>query len=86
MARTYDKGRSTTGWCKGQRIATADQVKANDVLIGINHQFGAENLFVVISSPYPASPHKDEGFYVRYTQPDSEADPDGLRASMGVAV
>ena len=70
MARIYDKGRPTTGWCIGQRIASPEQVKAGDVLIGVSHQFKAKNLFVVIPSPYPKSPHDDEGFYVRYAQPD----------------
>jgi hypothetical protein len=70
MARIYDKGRPTTGWHKGERITRPEQMKTNDVLIGVSHQFKAENLYVAIPSPDPESPHQDDGFYVRYAQPD----------------
>jgi hypothetical protein len=68
--RTYKKGRPTTGWYKVERITSPEQVKPGDVLIGVNHQFKAENLYLVISSPHPQSPQHDQGFYVRYVQPD----------------
>jgi len=70
MIRIYAKGRPTTGWRKDERITSPQQVKPGDVLIGVNHQFEAENLYVVIASPYPPSPHAAEGCYVRYAQPD----------------
>jgi hypothetical protein len=70
MIRIYAKGRPTTGWRKDERITSPQQVKPGNVLIGVNHQFEAENLYVVIPSPHPPSPHDDEGFYVRNAQPD----------------
>lgn len=70
MNRTYAKGRPTTGWRKGKRITSPKQVKPGDVLIGVSHQFEAENLYLVIASPCPPTPHDGQGFYVRYTQPD----------------
>lgn len=70
MARTYEKGRSTTGWRKGNRMTSPEQVKPGDVLIGVSNQFKAENLYVVIPSPYPPTPHDAQGFYVRYAKPD----------------
>ena len=68
--RTYEKGRPTTGWRKGERITSPQRVKPGDVLIGVNHQFKAENLYLVIPLPHPQSSHDDQGFYVRYVQPD----------------
>jgi hypothetical protein len=70
MTRIYAKGRPTTGWQKGKRITRPEQVKPGDVLIGLSRQFKAENLYLVISSPHPPSPHDDQGFYVRYARPD----------------
>ena len=70
MARTYEKGRRTTGWRKGKRITSPEQVQPGDVLIGVSHQFKAENLYVVIESPFPPGPHHGQGFYVRYALPD----------------
>ena len=70
MARTYKMGRSTTGWRKGNRITRPEQVKPGDVLIGVSHQFKAENLYLVIPSPWPPFPHDDQGFYVRYAKLD----------------
>lgn len=70
MTRTYEKGRPTTGWRKGKRITSPEQVKPGDVLIGVSHQFKAENLYLVMPSPYPPTPHDDQGFYVRYAKPD----------------
>ena len=70
MARTYEKGRPTTGWRKGERITSAHQVNPGDVLIGVNHQFMAENRYLVIPSPHPQSSHQDQGFHVQYIKPD----------------
>jgi len=70
MARSYENGRPTTGWHKGERITSPKQVKPGDVLIGVSHQFKAENLYLVIPSPHPESPHHDQGFYVQYIKPD----------------
>jgi hypothetical protein len=70
MARTYEKGRPTTGWRKDQRITSPEQVQLGDVLIGVSHQFKAENLYLVIPTPHPPTPHDDQGFYVRYARPD----------------
>jgi len=70
MIRTYAKGRPTTGWRKDERITSPQQVQPGDVLVGVNHQVKTENLYFVIPSPHPPSPHDDEGFYVRYVQPD----------------
>lgn len=70
MTRTYAKGRPTTGWQKGNRITSPEQVKSGDVLIGVSHQLEAENLYLVVPSPYPPSLHDGEGFHVRYVQPD----------------
>ena len=70
MIRTYERGRPTTGWRQGNRITSPEQVKPGDVLIGVSHQFKAENLYLVIPSPDPPTPHDDQGFYVRYAKPD----------------
>jgi hypothetical protein len=70
MVRTYEKGRPTTGWRKGKRITSPQQVKPGDVLIGVNHQFEAENLYLVVPSGHPKTAHHYQGFYVRYSQPD----------------
>jgi hypothetical protein len=70
MSRTYANGRPTTGWRKGRRITGPEQVKPGDVLIGVSHQFKAENLYLVIPSPCPPCPHYGQGFYVRYALPD----------------
>lgn len=70
MTRTYARGRPTTGWREGKSITSPEQVKPGDVLIGVSHQFKAENLYVVVPSPYPPAPHDDQGFHVGYAQPD----------------
>ena len=45
--RIYDKGRSTLGWKRGERITSASHLKAGLVVITLNHRFEAENLVVV---------------------------------------
>ena len=68
MCRTYEQGRPTTGWRKGKRITSPEQVQPGDALIGVSHQFEAENLYVVI--PSPNTPSNGQGFCVRYAKPD----------------
>ena len=61
--RVYENGRSTIGWRKGNRIKSIKQVKIGDVLIGVSHQFKAENMYLVILSPYPSMSHDYQGFH-----------------------
>lgn len=68
MTRTYEQGRSTTGWRKGRRITKPMQVNPGDVLIGVSHQFRSENLFVAISPSNKL--HQANGFGVLYVKPD----------------
>ena len=42
--RTYQRGRPTNGWQRGERIIDPAQVKPGDVLIAVSNQFRAENL------------------------------------------
>jgi hypothetical protein len=51
--RTYDKGRPTKGWARGEQITDAAQVKPGDVLIALSHQFQAENLVRVLTRDRP---------------------------------
>lgn len=51
--RTYEKGRPTNGWDKGERITDVSQVKPGDVLIAVSHQFQAENLVRVMQREEP---------------------------------
>lgn len=74
--RTYEKGRSTEGWEKGEPILKVSDVKPGDVLIGVSHQFKAENLYRVMEerNDFMAG----QGFNVKYVTPDLTHDlPDG---------
>lgn len=61
--RTYEKGRPTNGWERGERITDPAQVKPGDVLIAVSNQFSAENLVRVIEREAPAIP---TGFNYEY--------------------
>lgn len=69
--RTYDKGRSTEGWEKGAPVRDAFHIKPGTVIIGVSHQFKAENLYKVVPKP---KDYQDmgpgEGFYVKYVETD----------------
>lgn len=64
--RIYEQGRSTEGWERGELVKEVSQVNVNDVLIGVSHQFEAENLYRV------AEVHDDK-FYVVYVAVDGKS-------------
>jgi hypothetical protein len=63
MARVYSAGRPTTGFRRGRRIRDPFEVQVGDVLIGLSHQFRAQNLFRVTKVGLGR-------FYVVYINPD----------------
>lgn len=66
--REYGHGRSTAGWRKGLQIARINEVNPGNVIIGVSHQFQAENLYVVVKPPFPSP--SAAGFWVRFINPD----------------
>lgn len=64
--RTYERGRPTNGWEKGERITNISQINPGDVLISINKQFKAENLIRVLPIPDDFIPISSTGFYYEY--------------------
>jgi hypothetical protein len=66
-ARIYERGRSTSGWTRGEPITRPDQLKPGDLLIAVSHQFQAENLIRVVVSPIPIP----DLFYCEYVTPDT---------------
>jgi hypothetical protein len=71
--RTYEKGRPTNGWDKGERITDTAQVKPGDVLIAVSNQFQAENLVRVIERECPIG----DGFDYQYADPRTLERSDG---------
>ena len=71
--RTYEKGRPTNGWDKGERITDTAQVKPGDVLIAVSNQFQAENLVRVIEREC----HIGDGFDYQYADPRTLERSDG---------
>lgn len=65
--RKYERGRSTLGWVRGQRITHLDQLKPGDLLIAASHQFQAENLVRVVINPRP----NPSVVYCEYVTPDT---------------
>ena len=47
--RIYPGGRSTVGWRRGRKLTAVSQIKESMTLIGVSHQFRAENLVKVVS-------------------------------------
>jgi hypothetical protein len=70
-ARTYEGGRSTKGWKRGKKITQIDQVKIGDVIIGVSHQFKAENLYRV-TGPEPTNFMAGKILEMRYIQPNGD--------------
>ena len=64
-ARIYKAGRTTTGFRRGTKITDTAEVQVGDTLIGVSHQFKAENLYRVTT-------HKGDRFYVVYIQPNGQ--------------
>jgi hypothetical protein len=60
VTRTYQGGRPTTGYQKGQKVRSPTEVKPGDLLICVDHYFKAENLVRVLRM------NGDEGFYYQY--------------------
>lgn len=72
QTRIYKAGRPTTGFRRGEKITDPAEVKVGDKLIGVSHQFKAENL-------YRVTEHKGDRFHVVYIQPNGrEADGDEM--------
>ena len=65
--RIFERGRSTLGWSRGERIYRLDQLKPGDILIAVSHQFRAENLLRVVASPSP----NPNVLYCEYVRPDT---------------
>jgi hypothetical protein len=63
--RIYKAGRPTTGFRRGEKIAAPSEVQIGDDLIGVSHQFSAENLYRVTGQ-------KADRFHVVYIQPDGQ--------------
>jgi hypothetical protein len=61
--RIYKAGRLTTGFHRGEKITDPTEVLIGDKLIGVSHQFQAENL-------YQVTDHKKDCFQVVYIQPN----------------
>ncbi len=55
--RIYTAGRPTTGFRRGKKIIDTAEVQVGDTLIGVSHQFKAENLYRVTG-------HKGDRFTV----------------------
>jgi hypothetical protein len=68
--RIYLKGRPTDGWRRGEQITQVTDVKEGDVLIGVSHQFQAENLYTVVHPP--GFIRQPEVFHVQYTEPSGK--------------
>ena len=64
-ARIHKAGRPTTGFRRGTKITDPAEVQVGDTLIGVSHQFKAENLYRVTT-------HKGDRFYVVYVQPNGQ--------------
>jgi hypothetical protein len=73
--RTYEKGRPTNGWGRGELITASAQVKPGDVLISVCHQFCAENLVRVLERGFAIG----DGFEYEYTDPKTLRRSDGGR-------
>ncbi len=68
QARIYKAGRPTTGFRRGTKITDPAEVQVGDTLIGVSHQFEAQNLYRVTN-------HKGDRFTVIYIKPNgSKAD------------
>jgi len=59
--RIYKAGRPTTGFRRGEKITDPAEVQVGEMLIGVSHQFQAQNL-------YRVTEHKGDRFYVVYVQ------------------
>ncbi len=72
QSRIYNAGRPTTGFRRGKKIFDTAEVQVGDTLIGVSHQFQAENL-------YPVTDHKGDRFSVVYIHPNGrKADGDEM--------
>jgi hypothetical protein len=72
MSRIYKAGRPTTGFRRGQKITDTAEVHVGDKLIGVSHQFKAQNLYLVTAQM------KDR-FLVVYIKPNGrKADGDEM--------
>jgi hypothetical protein len=68
----YKAGRPTTGFRRGKKIIDTAEVHVGDKLIGVSHQFKAENLYRVTA-------HKRDRFTVIYIEPNGrKADGDEM--------
>jgi len=63
QTRIYQAGRPTTGFRREKKITDTAQVQVGDTLIGVSHQFKAENL-------YRVTDHKGDRFSVVYIHPN----------------
>ncbi len=76
--RTYEGGRPTNGWDKGERILDTSELKPGDVLILVCHPFTAENLIRVLERELPFP----EGFDYEYADARTLERSDGYRMFM----
>lgn len=51
--RTYDRGRSTVGYIKGDKVHKQSDVKPGDLMIGVDHKNQREFMVEVIPNPNP---------------------------------
>ena len=63
QTRIYKAGRPTTGYRRGKQILIPAEVQVGDRLIGVSHQFEAENL-------YRVTDHQGDRFTVIYILPN----------------
>lgn len=68
--RTYLDGRSTLGWCKGQKVTKYSTLKPGMLLIMVSHQFQADNLIKI--TPPPALRIDSDVCYYVYAKPDGK--------------
>jgi hypothetical protein len=68
-SRTYEGGRMTRGWERGEQVTSLTELKPGDVLISVCHQFKAENLIRIVEPPH-GGPHIDAKEIVYYEYVD----------------
>ena len=79
--RIYPGGRSTVGWRRGRKLTAVSQIDEGMVLIGVSHDFKAENLYKVVRLRGGEIPHRSpvppaadiryaSAAIVRYVNPD----------------
>jgi hypothetical protein len=51
--RMYDRGRSTVGYIKGDKVLVQSDVKPGDLMIGVDHKNQKEFMVEVIQNPNP---------------------------------